>query len=116
MCVGVRTQHDAARTFTRTGSFHHTQSLREYTYIRILLTLRTALESPALVGIRVLSRSKKNARMPSDGVVCLMLDAVTVAAVANLLGAMSYCHALLLLVEEERREERKWYGNGTAEH
>lgn len=88
----------------------------EYTYIRILLTLRTALESPALVGIRVLSRSKKNARMPSDGVVCLMLDAVTVAAVANLLGAMSYCHALLLLVEEERREERKWYGNGTTEH
>lgn len=119
MCVGVRTQHDAARTFTRTGSFHHTQSPREYTvraYVRILLTLRTALESPALVGIRVLSRSKKNARMPSDGVVCLMLDAVTVAAVANLLGAMSYCHALLLLVEEESREERKWYGNGTTEH
>lgn len=39
--------------------------------------------------------------MPSDGVMFLMLDAVTVAAVANLLGAMSYCHALLLLVEEK---------------
>lgn len=45
--------------------------------------------------------------MPSDGVMCLMVDAVTVAAVANLLGAMSYCHALLLLVEEKR-------GSGTG--
>lgn len=43
--------------------------------------------------------------MPSNGVMCFMPDAVTVAAAANLLAAMSYCHALLLLGEERAEKE-----------
>lgn len=62
-------------------------------------TLRIALESPARVGISVLSKSKQNAeifaQMPSNGVACLR-PVVNDVAVENLLAAMSYCHALLV--------------------